>query len=492
VPSVFRAIAAVLAVSGAACSQRPPDAAPQEDCEPATPPPEVRKSLPLDPQALLFAQLWVFRGECPAPGHEAEGALAGTSDEVKVDGSSTLDFNTTVPFRLLIKPPGPWTRYCSRIVYTARGDALESGRYQFFHRSDFNVRVGHQDGETLVQLAPFGRRCVKMGVLQGAGPDADLGLYDQDRDGIPNLQEIRLGLRPADADTLDLTRAGGAGGYSTETLAETDSYVFGGIPVGTATAFESEKPEVPALHVDRLKVDVLEVTNHQYRACMGTVVQRDGKPSFGCGEPEVPVFEGPVLRLASEDFDLHPVVGVTHAQAQAFCMTRGMRLPTEVEWERCARMKSEGVFTLYPWGNTEPALAGNQENPCTLGRFTLYNGNLPVACANSARMDTGPGMDPSGALVRSAQNNSLVDLGGNVAEWTEDNFLPALHEHLLATTDRAWHDATSRVFTVRGGSYRSGARFVMAQARTGVDDSAENRVETLRAVGFRCVASVTH
>jgi formylglycine-generating enzyme required for sulfatase activity len=327
-----------------------------------------------------------------------------------------------------------------------------------------------------------------MGALQGAGPDADPALYDDDKDGIPNLQEVRLGLRPRDTDTLDLKRGDGTGA-STVTLPATETYVLGGIPNGGGTEFAAEGPAVPGLHVDRLGVDVLEVTNRQYRVCMGKVVSRDGAPAFACDAPEIPVFEGPNLRLATTQFDFHPVVGVTHAQAAAFCAARSMRLPTEIEWERAARLKPDGTLTSYPWGNTDPVLM-NSLNPCTDGRFTLYTGALAIPCSDSAHMDTGEGMSTAGEVFRRNQNNGVADMAGNVAEWTQDNFLADLHERVRDTGVRVGVDAASTTFTVRGGSFRSGARFVMAQARSGVDDQGFNRAETLRAVGFRCVATV--
>lgn len=54
--------------------------------------------------------------------------------------------------------------------------------------------------------------------------------------------------------------------------------------------------------------------------------------------------------------DLHPVVGVTWEQADAYCKSLGKRLPKEAEWEAAGRGSGENP-PLYPWG-TDPSNSG--------------------------------------------------------------------------------------------------------------------------------------
>jgi formylglycine-generating enzyme len=89
----------------------------------------------------------------------------------------------------------------------------------------------------------------------------------------------------------------------------------------------------------------------------------------------------------------HPVVNVSWDEIQGFCAWARVRLPTDEEWERGAR----GVDgRLYPWGNEPPA-----PHHCNVG---------------FAVTDT----QPVGSFPAGASPEGLLDMGGNVWEWTAD------------------------------------------------------------------------
>lgn len=98
-------------------------------------------------------------------------------------------------------------------------------------------------------------------------------------------------------------------------------------------------------------------------------------------------------RKGAED---HPVNCVDHAQASAYCAWAGGRLPTEGEWEWSAR--GEASATKHPWGN-EP-LRGR-------------------GCYDDDSRESSPdGTCRAGQYPTGANPRGVVDLTGNVWEWT--------------------------------------------------------------------------
>lgn len=98
-----------------------------------------------------------------------------------------------------------------------------------------------------------------------------------------------------------------------------------------------------------------------------------------------------------------PIDGVEWAHAQAFCqwMTEesalSIRLPTEDEWERAARGDDSRE---YPWGD-----------------------NFEARRANLAELGLGHAL-PVGALPLGASAFGVLDMAGNVDEWTSSEYAP--------------------------------------------------------------------
>jgi sulfatase modifying factor 1 len=202
------------------------------------------------------------------------------------------------------------------------------------------------------------------------------------------------------------------------------------------TTFASETPPHRE-HVAGFWMARTEVTVAEYSRCVA--VGRCAQAGFEAGG----------LRFQRPRY---PVTLVTFDDARRYCAFRGGRLPTEAEFERAARGATR---RRYPWGRTYHGKLAN-------------HGRLGVDTTDS--QDGFTELSPVGSFPDGATPEGILDLAGNVAEWTADAFTPDYGSP--PSGDRA----------VRGGSFTSSAAFLRGAARIG--KSPETREPTL---GFRCV-----
>jgi iron(II)-dependent oxidoreductase len=138
-----------------------------------------------------------------------------------------------------------------------------------------------------------------------------------------------------------------------------------------------------------------------------------------------------------EPLDPHsPVVHVSWFEADAFVRAHGVRLPTEIEWEKAATWDQETqVARSYPWGE-DPPVRGVHANVDLLGR-----GPAPAA-AHPA------GASPYGCL----------GMIGDIWEWTSSVFggYPGFTAHPYREYSEVFFGHGYRV--LRGGSWATRAR----------------------------------
>ncbi len=146
----------------------------------------------------------------------------------------------------------------------------------------------------------------------------------------------------------------------------------------------------------------------------------------------------------------HPAVGMTQYAAIQFCKwlyaRTGVfyRLPTEAEWEYASRA---GTATAYAFGDASS----------DLGEYAWYQAN--------SNKETHP--------VGSKKPNAwgLYDMHGNVAEWTEDQYVSDFYAKLKGKTTDNPLVMPKKLYphVVRGGSFMDEAAALRAANREGSD-----------------------
>ncbi len=190
--------------------------------------------------------------------------------------------------------------------------------------------------------------------------------------------------------------------------------------------FGNETPS-RRVFVSAYALDRYEASRADYNECM----QR------GSCEPPLLDTEHPGLSAPE-----HPIGGITWAQAEAYCRFRGGRLPTEAEWERAARGDSTRHF---PWGRAYNETLANHGAPALA---------LEPLDGQPSREDGVLHMAHVRAFEQSKSPHGLVQMAGNVWEWTADGYVPL---SLQGTRIDPQEPRGTGVRVVRGGSFRSPA-----------------------------------
>lgn len=243
--------------------------------------------------------------------------------------------------------------------------------------------------------------------------------------------------------------------------------------IGDDRAPRDERPQF-ALDVAAFRMDRTPVTVAQFRAFVaetGYVTEAEtagfgGVLSKGDGawvDAEGATWEHPRGADKEPAADDHPVTQVSWNDATAFCKAHGLRLPTEFEWERAARLGQTPDGTVFE--------AGTPVSLEAKARANSWQGVFPL-------MDTGEdgylGTSPVGAF--GVAPSGLTDMAGNVWEWTASSYIP-----YPATLDDA-RVAPEKV--QRGGSFLCASDVCEGFRATA---RAHATAQTaLMHVGFRC------
>jgi formylglycine-generating enzyme required for sulfatase activity len=192
--------------------------------------------------------------------------------------------------------------------------------------------------------------------------------------------------------------------------------------------------------------------------------------------------------------DAQPAVRVAWEQAARFCnwlsakaylppayvqkgntliavepLNTGYRLPTEAEWEYCARFTGKHAFSKYPWGNKFPPvqLSGNYSDQSAKNLLpNILKGY------NDGYITTAPPATFKSNFL------GLYDMSGNVAEWCHDFYSIYSYD-----SEKIYVDPTGpkngKHHVIRGSSWKHGSISTLRLAYRSYGD------EKREDVGFR-------
>jgi len=200
------------------------------------------------------------------------------------------------------------------------------------------------------------------------------------------------------------------------------------------------------IFVPAFRIGKYEVTNAQYKLC----VQH--------GNCTVPLEQADFQEPTRQDY---PVVFVTLFQANNYCQWVGLRLVTEVEWERAAR-GLDG--SLWPWGEQLPS-------PDLV--------NMPAPETDQPT----EGLQPANSNPHSVSREGIYNLVGNVAEWTSS------YAYLGGKYENSYWDGNPETFnglqyySTRGGSFANKIEYISKF-------NPDTGIVVRKDLGFRCGVEV--
>jgi formylglycine-generating enzyme required for sulfatase activity len=343
----------------------------------------------------------------------------------------------------------------------------------------------------LLDLVP-GRRGRAHVVLRGdcAGAPADLALRSScvsDRQADPPLTPAGPENLDADLKKRQSSLVGSWGAAACQPAEASDERICipgGATIVGTPDLlkgpFVSFLP-LRAVRVPKRALDKKEVTVARFRAALAKGFVPPAMPTANEAatltvpdEPDACSFS----QAPRPDREELPVTCLSWETARAFCKFEGGDLPTEAFWEYAASRVGKGTKTDYPWGNEPPPNCEQTNVDRVREGVCGYKGFGPK---------------PVGSMQGDVTPLGLLDMGGNVAEYTRDIFHedPTACWNMLTNIDPTCLSTSGAIavdgeitHVVRGGSYEGIARQANAAVRNYTGSYESNRRRAY--VGIRC------
>ncbi len=273
--------------------------------------------------------------------------------------------------------------------------------------------------------------------------------------GVPSMNELRRGVLRI-SDFAESERRYDIYNYPPTLVRNVkDGTVLGLVPAGTFLAGgEKFSVALPAYYLA-----LYPVTNGQYAQFLS-----ETKPTKGDLEKWIQLDKDCFVRTSGKGYEVyggkadHPVVRVSWYGAEAYCQWSGLRLPSELEWEKASRGLDGRE---YPWGQdwdqSKCRNYANKGNGTTCGVW-----EYPVGCS------------PFGHY----------QMSGNVWEWCADWYDIIVYDRYKRGDLTPPTSGSGRV--LRGGSWDGSLEYSFrCAARSSYDPPGRDSDS-----GFRCARTI--
>jgi len=235
----------------------------------------------------------------------------------------------------------------------------------------------------------------------------------------------------------------------------------GEFTMGSNSTASDEKP-IHRVYLDAFYIDIYEVTNVRYKACVEMDV---------CDPPKQMNSATRSSYYDNSEFDNYPVIYVDWNMAKTYCEWQNARLPTEAQWEKAARGDTDD--RVFPWGDT---FNGSFANFC--------DKNCSLDWADHNYNDGYPDTAPVGSYPSGRSPYGIYDLAGNVWEWVADLYNGNYYASSPSTNPTGPN--FGEYHTLRGGSWDNDVDGIRTSNRT------KAKVEAFNPnFGFRCARDVS-
>ena len=222
---------------------------------------------------------------------------------------------------------------------------------------------------------------------------------------------------------------------------------------------EGKSQEWPqhTVYVSDFYIDKYEVTNEEYAEFLNSVEKPDVANWIKLDDERSGILFTDNIYRPKDGMENYPAAGISWYGANIYAGWKGLRLPTEAEWEKACRGEDG---RLYPWGMEWD----------------------PEKCANSSEGGCRKIM-PAGSFPEGASPYGVMDMAGNVWEWCSDWYDKGYYKESPCSDPSGPSEGKYKV--MRGGSwfYSSPSKF-----RCALRDGRTLKCNFFNT-GFRCAKS---